>query len=71
MADPIWCQKIQKVAKFKKKSVLKIPDSKSELKSEINNKIKKNKKIKIKKIKIKNKKPVWQTNIQISKFVWI
>ena len=66
MADPIWSQKIQKVAKFRKKSVLKILDSKSELKSEIKNKINKNKKI-----KIKNKKPVWQTNIQISKFVWI
>ena len=35
MADPIWCQKIQKVARFRKKSVLKIPDSKSELKSDI------------------------------------
>ena len=38
-------QNIQKVAGFRKKSVLaffKIPDSKSELKSEIKNKIKKN-----------------------------
>ena len=32
--------KIQKVARFRKKSVLKIPDSKSELKTEIKNKIK-------------------------------
>ena len=34
--------KIQKVTRFRKKSVLKIPGSKSELKSEIKNKIKKN-----------------------------
>ena len=42
-------KKIEKVARFRRKSVLKIPDSKSELKSKIKNKIKKNKKIKIKK----------------------
>ena len=34
--------KTQKVTEFRKKSVLKIPDSKSELKSEIKNKMKKN-----------------------------
>ena len=34
--------KIQKVTGFRKKSVLKIPGSKSELKSEIKNKVKKN-----------------------------
>ena len=34
--------KIQKVTRFRKKSVLKIPGSKSELKSEIKNKMKKN-----------------------------
>ena len=34
--------KIQKVTRFKKKSVLKIPGTKSELMSEIKNKIKKN-----------------------------
>ena len=34
--------KIQKVTRFRKKSVLKIPGSKSELMSKIKNKIKKN-----------------------------
>ena len=34
--------KIQKVTRFRKKSVLKIPGSKSELKSGIKNKMKKN-----------------------------
>ena len=34
--------KIQKVTRFRKKSVLKIPGTKSELMSEIKNKIKKN-----------------------------
>ena len=48
--------KIRKVIRFRKKSVLKILGSKSELKSGIKNKMKKNKKIKI-------KKPVWQTKI--------
>ena len=34
--------KIQKVARFRNKSVLKIPDFKFELKSEVKNKMKKN-----------------------------
>ena len=34
--------KIKKVTRFRKKSVLKIPGSKSEFKSEIKNKMKKN-----------------------------
>ena len=62
MAAPIKCQKYKRWLDWEKNRFLvffKIPDSKSELKSEIKNKI------------TKNKKPVWQTKIWISKFAWI